>query len=87
MLTRSKTISFTLAFILLLGGAVFLSKDLGSGENVGYDSLYTLERSHGFQKHHDWFNVYWISCTISSQMSEVTDYLMSLVIIIEKDYV
>jgi len=58
MLTHSKTIAFTIAFILLLGGAVFLSKDLGTGENLTYDSFSTLERSHGFQKHHDWLSVY-----------------------------
>ena len=55
---QSKTVAFTMAFIILLVGAVFLSKDLGSGENLAYDSFYTLERSHGFQKHHDWFSVY-----------------------------
>ena len=58
MMTQSKTIAFALAFTLLLGGAVFLSKDLGSGENLRYDSYFTLERSHNFQKYHDWFSVY-----------------------------
>jgi len=58
MMIQSKTVAFTMAFILLLVGAVFLSKDLGSGEHLASDSFYTLERSHGFQKHHDWFNVY-----------------------------
>jgi len=55
---HSKTIAFTLAFTLLLVGAVFLSKDLGSGQRLYSDSYYTLERSHGFQEHHDWFSVY-----------------------------
>ncbi len=55
---HSKTIAFTIAFFLLLGGTVFLSKDLGSGEKLFYDSYFTLERSHNFQKYHDWFSVY-----------------------------
>jgi len=55
---QSKTVAFTLAFILLLVGAIFLSKDLGSGENLANDAFHTLERSHSFQKHHDWFSVY-----------------------------
>jgi len=54
----SKTIAFSMAFILLLVGAVFFSKDLGTGEKLFYDSFYTLERSNGFQKHHDWLSVY-----------------------------
>ena len=58
MMTQSKTIAFALAFTLLLSGAVFLSKDLGSGEKLYYDSFYTLERSHNFQKYHDWFSVH-----------------------------
>ncbi len=58
MMIQSRSVAFTMAFILLLVGAVFLSKDLGSGENLAYDAFYTLERSHGFQKHHDWFSVY-----------------------------
>ena len=55
---QSKTIAFTMAFILLMVGAIFLSKDLSAGEHLFYDSFYTLDRSHGFQKHHDWLNVY-----------------------------
>ena len=55
-MTHSKTIAFTIALILLLSGAVFLSKDLGTGEKLRYDSYFTLERSHNFQKYHDWFN-------------------------------
>ena len=47
-----------MAFILLLVGVTFFSKDLGSGEQLQYDEFYTLERSHGFQKYHDWFSVY-----------------------------
>ena len=57
-MSHSKTIAFTMAFILLLTGAIFLSKDLGSGEQLHYDEFFTLERSHGFQKYHDWFSVY-----------------------------
>jgi len=57
-MTHSKTIAFTIAFILLLGGTVFFSKDLGSGKQLHEDELLTLERSHGFQKYHDWFSVY-----------------------------
>ncbi len=58
MMTHSKTIAFTIALILLLSGAIFLSKDLGTGEKLFYDSFHTLERSYGFQKHHDWLTVY-----------------------------
>ncbi len=57
-MVQSKTIAITMAFILLLIGAVFLSKDLGSGEQLFGDSYLTLERSHGFQKYDDWFSVY-----------------------------
>ena len=57
-MTHSKTIAFTIALILLLSGAVFLSKDLGTGEKLRYDSYFTLERSHNFQKYHDWFSVF-----------------------------
>ncbi len=58
MMTHSKAIAFTIALILLLSGAVFLSKDLGTGEILRYDSYFTLERAHNFQKFHDWFSVY-----------------------------
>lgn len=58
MISHSKTIAFTITFILLLVGTVFFSKDLGTGDSLFYDSFYTLERSDGFQKYHDWFTVY-----------------------------
>jgi 4-amino-4-deoxy-L-arabinose transferase-like glycosyltransferase len=55
---NSSNTAILFGMIMLVLAAIFLSKDLATGEYLHYDEFYTLERSIGFEKHQDWLSVY-----------------------------
>ncbi len=47
-----------LGILIFIITAVVLSHHLPVGKNLSFDEFYTLERSYGFEKYHDWLSVY-----------------------------
>lgn len=53
-----RTLPVLVAIFLLVITAIVLSQQLSTGRYLHYDEFYSLERSHGFIRFHDWFSVY-----------------------------